>query len=119
MASARVSPRGWLRSRLLAGLATFWVWHEPARVTLAVLPFENLGIDPDREYLADGLAEDIIATLGQVDPEHLGVIGRTSIMRLQADDPKSLADIGRELGASTWWRARSGPRTEGCASPPG
>ena len=41
-----------------------------SRVTLAVLPFENLGADLDREYLADGLTEEVIAALGQVDPEH-------------------------------------------------
>ena len=83
---------------LLAGFVAYWVWHEPARVTLAVLPFENLGIDPDLDYLADGLAEDVIGTLGQVDAERLGVIGRTSIMRYKKTT-RSLADIGRELGA--------------------
>ena len=31
------------------------------RVNIAVLPFENLGVDPDRAYLADGLTEEIIA----------------------------------------------------------
>src|SRR6185295_7041881 len=86
---------------VLTGLAT-WAWfvtHAPAsRVTLAVLPFENLPIDPEREYLADGLAEDTIATLGQVDPEHMGVIGRTSMMAYKRTT-KSLAEIGRELGA--------------------
>lgn len=52
----------------------------PTRVTLAVLPFENLSADPQREYLADGLTEETIATLGQIDPDHLSVIGRTSVM---------------------------------------
>ena len=47
----------------------------PAQVTLAVLPFENLGGDPEREYLADGLTEDTIASLGQIDPERVAVIG--------------------------------------------
>src|SRR5271169_461871 len=52
----------------------------PSCVTLAVLPFENLSADPEREYLADGLTEETIATLGQIDPHHLSVIGRTSVM---------------------------------------
>src|SRR5207344_2441926 len=38
------------------------------------------------------------ATLGQADPEHLAVIGRTSIMAYKRTT-KSLAEIGRELGA--------------------
>jgi TolB-like protein/DNA-binding winged helix-turn-helix (wHTH) protein/tetratricopeptide (TPR) repeat protein len=65
-------------------------------VTLAVLPFENLTGDPDRQYLADGLAEETIATLGQLDPARLGIIGRTSVMTYKGTT-KSLAVIGREL----------------------
>jgi len=37
-------------------------------VRVAVLPFENLGAGPEREYLADGLTEETIATIGQIDP---------------------------------------------------
>jgi len=69
---------------------------ERSRVMLAVLPFENIGSDPDREYLADGLTEEAIATLGQIDPEHLSVIGRTSTMAYKGTR-KSLAAIGRDL----------------------
>jgi TolB-like protein/Flp pilus assembly protein TadD len=67
-------------------------------VTLAVLPFENIGRDPERDYLADGLAEDTIASIGQIDAEHVSVIGRTSMMRYKRTT-KSLAEIGHELGA--------------------
>ena len=45
-----------------------------------MLPFENLSGDPDRDYLADGLTEEMIASLGQVDPDRLSVVGRTSVM---------------------------------------
>ena len=62
-----------------------------------MLPFENFGGDPDREYLADGLTEETIASLGQIDPEHLQVIGRTSTMTYKGAS-KSLAAIGEELG---------------------
>ena len=73
--------------------------QEPAsRVTLAVLPVENLGAGADHEYLAAGLTEEVIAVLGRVDPEHIGVIGRTSMMAYKGTT-KSLAEIGRELGA--------------------
>ncbi len=82
----------------------------PSRVTLAVLPFENLSADPEREYLADGLTEETIATLGQVDPEHLSVIGRTSVMAYK-HTTKSLAEIGRELAAA--YLIESSVRAEG------
>ena len=46
-----------------------------SRVTLAVLPFEYLGSDPEREYLAAGLTEETSASLAQIDLEHLIVKG--------------------------------------------
>jgi TolB-like protein/Flp pilus assembly protein TadD len=69
------------------------------RKTLAVLPFENLGGDPEREYLADGLTEEAIAAIGLIDPEQLAVIGRTSINRYKQNS-KTLAEIGKELNAA-------------------
>ena len=87
----------------LAGLLT-WMWmsksagSEGSRLTLAVLPFENLSGDPDREYLADGFTEETIVSLGQIDPERLQVIGRTSMM-VYKRTTKSIAEIGRELSA--------------------
>ena len=68
-------------------------------VTLAVLPFENLGGTPEHDYLADGFTEEATTALGQIDPQHLSVIGRTSVMRYKRTT-KSLAEIGRELGAT-------------------
>ena len=70
----------------------------PRRVNIAVLPFENLGADPDRAYLADGLTEEIIAWLGQIDPERLTVVSRTSTA-LARREARSLGEIGRALGA--------------------
>lgn len=69
-----------------------------ARVTIAVLPFENLSADRDREYLADGLTEEAIAVLGNVDPDRIAVIGRTSVLAYRRTT-KTLGEIGRELGA--------------------
>jgi DNA-binding winged helix-turn-helix (wHTH) protein/TolB-like protein/Tfp pilus assembly protein PilF len=66
------------------------------RVTIAVLPFEHLG-GPEREYLTDGLTEETSASLGQIDPEHLSVKGRTSTRRYKRTS-KSPAEIGQELG---------------------
>jgi DNA-binding winged helix-turn-helix (wHTH) protein len=70
-----------------------------APVRIAVLPFANLGAGAEREYLADGLTEETIAALGQIDPESLSVIGRTTVMR-DKQTSLSLAEIGRELEAA-------------------
>ena len=72
---------------------------QPGPVTIGVLPFENLGAGPQREYLADGLTEETIAALGRIDPDHFGVIGRTSVMSYKRTT-KSVAEIGRELHAA-------------------
>jgi TolB-like protein/Tfp pilus assembly protein PilF len=69
------------------------------RVTIAILPFENLDGDRERDYLAAGLTEEAIAAVGQIDPAHLSVIGRTSVLVYQRA-PKTIAEIGRELGVS-------------------
>ncbi len=79
-------------------------------VRLAVLPFENLGAGSEREYLADGFTEEMIAALGQIDPDHLNVVGRTSMMAYKRTT-KSLADIGRELDAA--YLIESSVRVEG------
>jgi TolB-like protein len=71
----------------------------PANVILAVLPFENLSADSNLEYLADGFTEEAITALGQIDPDHLRVIGRTSVMAYKRTT-KALAEIGRELSAT-------------------
>jgi TolB-like protein/Flp pilus assembly protein TadD len=68
-------------------------------ITLAVLPFENLGGAAEHEYLADGFTEEATTALGQIDPEYLCVIGRTSVLACKRTT-KSLAEIGRELGAT-------------------
>jgi TolB-like protein/tetratricopeptide (TPR) repeat protein len=75
-----------------------WIWFRggaPApRVTLAVLPFENIGSDPEREYLAAGLTEETSASLAQIDPERLIVKGRT--LRYKGTT-KTAVEIGQEL----------------------
>jgi len=66
------------------------------KVMLAVLPFENLTGDPDKEYLADGLTEETISQLGRLNPEQLDVIARTSVMEYK-HKPARLDQIGRDL----------------------
>ena len=63
---------------------------------LAVLPFENLTGDAGQDYFSDGMTEEMIAQLGHLDPEHLGVIARTSVMHYK-NGHEQLAQIGRDL----------------------
>jgi len=67
------------------------------RTMIAVLPFENLTGDISQEYLSDGMTEELIADLGRLDPQHLGVIARASVMHYKGSRV-SLDQIGRELG---------------------
>ncbi len=66
------------------------------KIMLAVLPFENLTGDPNKEYLADGLTEETISQLGRLNPEQLGVIARTSVMGYKHKDER-LDQVGRDL----------------------
>jgi TolB-like protein/DNA-binding winged helix-turn-helix (wHTH) protein len=66
------------------------------KIMLAVLPFENLTGDPNKEYLADGLTEETISQLGRLNPNRLGVIARTSVMGYKHRDER-LDQIGRDL----------------------
>lgn len=67
------------------------------KITLAVLPFQNLTGDPSQEYFSDGFTEEMITVLGGLQPERLGVIARTSAMKYKHTD-KAVDQIGRELG---------------------
>lgn len=62
--------------------------------SIAVLPLENLSGDPAQEFLADGMTEELISTLGQIGS--LRVISRTSVMQYKGTK-KSLPQIAREL----------------------
>jgi TolB-like protein/DNA-binding winged helix-turn-helix (wHTH) protein len=86
---------------ILAG-AGFISWRRfrspapPRKIMLAVLPFENLTGAPDKDYLADGLTEEVISQLGRLNPQQLGVIARTSVMGYKHKDER-LDQIGRDL----------------------
>jgi TolB-like protein/class 3 adenylate cyclase len=67
----------------------------PDRPSIAVLPFANMSGDPEQEYFADGMVEEIITALSRI--RWLFVIARNSsfIYKGQAIDVKQ---VGRELG---------------------
>jgi len=67
----------------------------PQKPAIAVIPFDNLGGDPEQEYFADGITEDLITQLSRID--WLTVISQrsTAAYKGQAVDSQR---IGRELG---------------------
>ena len=68
------------------------------KARLAVLPFANISPDPNDEYFADGLTEELIANLSLV--PGLKVIARTSVLGYKKGE-KKVAAIGKELGVGT------------------
>jgi TolB-like protein/DNA-binding winged helix-turn-helix (wHTH) protein/Tfp pilus assembly protein PilF len=69
----------------------------PERLTIAVLPFENLSGDRGQDYFSEGLTEETIAQLGRLQPGRLSVISRT-VARDYAGRGHSVDTLGQELG---------------------
>src|SRR6201981_549404 len=104
------APKYWLKAAVVAVSAVMLVgiaygsWRHfrdatpssSQKIRLAVLPFANLTGDPNKEYLADGLTEEMISQLGRLNPEQLGVIARTSVMGYKHKDVR-LDQIGHDL----------------------
>ena len=67
----------------------------PDRPSLAVLPFANMSGDPEQEYFADGISEDLITDLSNV--SGLFVIARNSSFSYK-DRNVDVMQVGRELG---------------------
>jgi TolB-like protein/Tfp pilus assembly protein PilF len=70
-----------------------------SRITLAVLPFQNLSGNPDQDYFSDGLTEELITQLARLRPDRLAVIARTSAIQYR-DKGKDVRAIGAELGVA-------------------
>ncbi|MBU2675866.1 MAG: tetratricopeptide repeat protein [Gammaproteobacteria bacterium] len=66
--------------------------------SIAVLPFVNMSRDPDQEYFADGLSEELLNLLAKVPA--LRVIARTSSFSYKGKDEATIADIGSELNVA-------------------
>jgi TolB-like protein len=65
------------------------------RPAIAVLPFDNLSGDPDQDYFADGIAEEITAALARA--RSFFVIARSSTLRYRGQAIEA-PQVGRELG---------------------
>ena len=67
----------------------------PDKPSIAVLPFDNLSGDPEQEYFADGITEDIITALSKF--EELFVIARNSVYTYKGR-PVRVQQVSEELG---------------------
>ena len=81
---------GGLRSKVLPRTAA-----QPRIRSLAVLPLTNISADPEQEYFADGMTEELIGELSRIGA--LRVISRTSVMQYKGEKNKPLPQIAREL----------------------
>jgi DNA-binding winged helix-turn-helix (wHTH) protein len=105
------SPSRVSRTRLVAGAGVAavllvavvaWLLNRPAADpapthALAVLPFVNMSDDPDQEYFADGISEELMNTLVRF--EGLRVVGQTSSFSFKGSNA-DLKTIGKALGST-------------------
>jgi adenylate cyclase len=84
-AASPKSPTSWTKALSL-----------PDKPSIAVLPFQNMSGDPEQEYFADGIAEDVLMTLSKI--HELMVIARNSSFVFKGQT-RDMREIGRTLGA--------------------
>jgi len=70
---------------------------KPDQTSVVVLPFANMSNDPEQDYFADGMTEDIITDLSKVSA--LLVIARNTAFTFKGK-PVDVADVARQLGVS-------------------
>jgi adenylate cyclase len=95
----------------VAGLGGWWLWRQAPvsrvpsaaattasavpRLSIIVLPFENLSHDPDQEYLADAITEDLTTDLSRIAGSF--VIARNTAFTYKGT-PVDAKQLGRDLG---------------------
>ena len=83
--------------------------HRQTIDSLAVLPFENVGADPNTEYLSDGITESLINTLSQL--SNLSVRSRTTVFHYKGKDVDP-QKAGKELGVKAVLVGRVSQRSD-------
>jgi adenylate cyclase len=69
----------------------------PQKVSICVLPFENMSGDAEQEYFSDGISEDIITDLSKISA--LSVVARNTAFRFKGKEI-DIKEVARELGVS-------------------
>ncbi len=87
-----------LRESLRSGSSVRMAAQAEPQPSIAVLPFTNMSADPEQEYFCDGMAEEIINALANL--EGLRVVARTSAFALK-EAKLDVRDIGKKLGVGT------------------
>jgi serine/threonine protein kinase len=97
---SRRAPLVVLIAVLIIALVMGWLsFNRPARdeQVIAVLPFKNLGTDPDSELFVDGLTDEIIRNLSLI--EGMAVRSRTSSFAFK-DKPRNIREVGSQLNTN-------------------
>ena len=78
-----------------------WPWKPPPapHLSIVVLPFANLGGDPEQQYFADGITEDVTFDLSRI--VDMFVISRNTAFAFR-NKPINTKQIGRELGGDAY-----------------
>lgn len=99
------APRSWIRLALAAvGLVAVLIFglsairrdppavsgNSQSRLVIAVTPLQNLSQDPGQDYFVDGLTDEILTQLGQLNPQRLGVVK----YRSSTTKPSTTSTIG-------------------------
>lgn len=91
----RDTPPDQLSGEVVAGTRAEPISGDPS---IAVLSFDDMSPEKDQEYLCDGIAEEILNRLAQI--QNLRVASRNSSFRFKGQ-PADAGDIGRQLGVTT------------------
>ena len=66
--------------------------------SIAVLPFENLSVNPENAFFADGVQDEVLTHLARI--ADLKVISRTSVMSYKSGAARNIREIGKQLGVA-------------------
>jgi TolB-like protein len=92
----RISGAAASGSRQPAAVGPYRIRPLAGKPSIAVLPFQNMSGDPEQEYFADGIAEDVLTTLSKI--QELMVIARNSSFAFKGQN-RDIREIGQILGA--------------------
>ena len=101
--------------RQVAQSASHATLNRPAKAkpSVAVLPFTNMSGDPEQEYFADGITEDIITDLSKV--SGLSVIARNSVFTYKGKHA-DVQEVGRRFNVATVLEGACARPAIACAS---